>query len=74
MLMLNLLRNRFEIILESKESKMGYFSNLATEVESALFDGAAVAEIALRFNLSEEQVRAYIEQLEDADQDPYDWD
>ena len=53
---------------------MGYFSNLAVDVESALFDGATVAEIADRFNLSEEQVEAYIEQLEEDDREPYDWD
>lgn len=53
---------------------MGYFSNLAVDVESALFDGATVAEIAERFNLSEAQVRAYIEQLEEDDREPYDWD
>ena len=53
---------------------MGYFSNLAVDVESALFDGATVTEIADRFDLSEEQVRAYIEQLEEDDREPYDWD
>jgi DNA-binding NarL/FixJ family response regulator len=53
---------------------MGYFSNLAVDVESALFDGATVVEIADRFNLSEEQVEAYIEQLEEDDREPYDWD
>ena len=53
---------------------MGYFANLAIEIEEALCEGATVAQIALRFNLSEEQVEAYIEQLEEADREPYDWD
>ena len=53
---------------------MGYFSNLAIEVESALFEGATVAEIAERFNLSVLAVEAYIAQLEDADHDPYGYD
>ena len=53
---------------------MGYFSNLATEIESALFDGATVTQISNRFNLSEEQVEAYIEQLEEDYREPYDWD
>jgi DNA-binding NarL/FixJ family response regulator len=53
---------------------MGYFSNLATEVESALFEGATVGQVAERFNLSVPAVEAYIAQLEDADHDPYDWD
>lgn len=49
---------------------MGYFSNLAVEIEEALFEGASVEQIAKRFNLSEQQVRLYIEQLEEADRDP----
>jgi len=50
---------------------MGYFSNLAIEVEEALCEGATVQQIAERFDMSEAQVRAYIEQLESADRDPY---
>lgn len=50
---------------------MGYFSNLAIEVEEALCEGATVQQIAERFDMSEAQVRAYIEQLEQADRDPY---
>jgi DNA-binding NarL/FixJ family response regulator len=49
---------------------MGYFSNLAIDVEEALAKGATVKQIAERFNLSEEQVLAYAEQLESADRDP----
>lgn len=52
---------------------MGYFANLAIEIEEALFDGATVAQIAERFNISEAQVRAYIEELEEADREPYAW-
>jgi DNA-binding NarL/FixJ family response regulator len=48
---------------------MGYFSNLAIEIETALCEGATVAQIAEHFNLSPEQVTAYIEQLESADRD-----
>lgn len=50
---------------------MGYFANLAIEIEEALFDGATVPEIAERFNISEAQVLAYIQDLEEADRDPY---
>lgn len=53
---------------------MGYFSNLAIEVEEALCEGATVKQIAERFNLSEAQVLAYIEQLEQADRDPVELD
>lgn len=49
---------------------MGYFANLAIEIEEALFEGATVEQIAERFNLSVPQVKAYIEQLEQADRDP----
>ena len=49
---------------------MGYFSNLAIEIEEALFEGATVEQIAKRFNLSMPAVNAYIEQLEQADRDP----
>lgn len=49
---------------------MGYFSNLAVEIEEALFKGATVEQIAGRFNISEEQVKDYVQQLEQADRDP----
>lgn len=52
---------------------MGYFSNLAIEVEEALCEGATVPQIAQKFNMSEAQVQAYIEQLESADRDPYEF-
>jgi DNA-binding NarL/FixJ family response regulator len=53
---------------------MGYFSDLAIDIEEALFDGATVEQIADRFNLSVPAVKAYIEQLEEADRKPYVWD
>ena len=53
---------------------MGYFSNLAVEIEEALFEGATVEQIAERFNLSVPQVRAFMEQMEEADREPYAWD
>ena len=53
---------------------MGYFSNLAIDIEQALFEGATVAQIAERFNLSVPAVKAYIEQLEQVDREPYAWD
>lgn len=49
---------------------MGYFSNLAIEIEEAFSQGATVKQIAGRFDLSEAQVQDYIEQLESADRDP----
>jgi len=49
---------------------MGYFSRLATDVEEMLCQGATVAEIAARLNISEAQVQDYVEQLESADRDP----
>lgn len=49
---------------------MGYFSRQATDVEEMLCEGATVAEIAVKLNISEAQVRDYIEQLESADRDP----
>lgn len=49
---------------------MGYFSNLALEIEEALCDGATVKQIAGKFNISEAEVKAVIEQLEDCDRDP----
>ena len=50
---------------------MGYFSNLAIDIEEALFQGATVEQIAERFNLSVPAVMAYIEQLEQADLEFY---
>ena len=49
---------------------MGYFSNLAIDVEEALAQGATVQQVAERFNLSEAEVLVYVEQLEQADRDP----
>lgn len=53
---------------------MGFMSEMAIEVEEMLFDGATHQEIAKRFNISLEQVEAFIEELESADRDPYEWD
>lgn len=53
---------------------MGYFSQLAIDVEEALFEGATREEIAKKFNLSLAQVDAYIEELESADRDTFDYD
>ena len=52
---------------------MGYFSNLAMDIEQALCEGATVEQIAERFNLSVPAVNAYIEQLEQCDRDPLSW-
>lgn len=51
---------------------MGYFSNLAIDIETALCEGATAEQIAEKFNISEQQVKACIKQLEDADRDPVD--
>ena len=48
---------------------MGYFSQQALDVEDMLFEGATVAEIAETMNISVEQVQAYVQQLEDSDQE-----
>ena len=53
---------------------MGYFSNLAIDIEEALCEGATVEQIAERFNLSVPAVNAYIEQLEEVDREPLAWD
>jgi len=53
---------------------MGYFSNLAVEIEEAVFDGATAEQIAARFNLTVGEVRAFIEQMEESDREPYAWD
>jgi DNA-binding NarL/FixJ family response regulator len=52
---------------------MGYFSRLATDVEELLCEGATVAEISVKLNISEAQVQEYIKQLESADRDPWEW-
>jgi hypothetical protein len=53
---------------------MGYFSQLALDVEELLFDGATVQEIAGKLNISEAQVEACIKDLEEADCDPGEMD
>lgn len=53
---------------------MGYFSNLAIDIEEALFQGATVEQIAQRLNLSVSEVQAYIEQMQESDREPYAWD
>ena len=53
---------------------MGYFATVAIDIEEALFEGATVEQIAERFTLSVPAVRAYIEQLEERDREPYAWD
>lgn len=49
---------------------MGYFSNLAIDIEEAISLGATVAQIAGQFNISEAEVNDYIEHLDQADRDP----
>jgi len=56
--------------VNNKERTVGYFSELAGEVEELLFRGVATADIAEHLNMSVEQVEAYIQQLEDADRKP----
>jgi transcription initiation factor IIE alpha subunit len=46
---------------------MGFFSQLAIDVEEMLFEGATEQEIAQKLNISVEQVRECILQLEEAD-------
>ena len=48
---------------------MGYFSRLAGEIEEALCEGMPIADIAEKFNISEEQVQAYIAEMESAHRD-----
>ena len=50
---------------------MGYFSNLAIDVEEALAKGATVEQIATRFDLSVEDIQGLIQQLGDADREVY---
>jgi uncharacterized protein (DUF433 family) len=49
---------------------MGYFSNLAIDIEEELALGATVEQIAQRFDLKPEQVQDCIKQLDQADRDP----
>lgn len=53
---------------------MGYFSNLAVDIEEAVFEGATVEQIAERFNVTIAEVKAVIEMMEEADREPYAWD
>ena len=48
---------------------MGYFSQLALDIEEMLFEGASEAEIAQKLNLSVEEVQEQIAMLEEADYD-----
>ena len=48
---------------------MGYFSQLALDIEEMLFEGASTVEIAQKLNLSVEEVEAQIALLEEADVD-----
>ena len=57
-----------------RSNSIGYFKNLAIDIEEALYHGATVAQIARHFNITEQEVRAYIEQLQEADREPYAWD
>ena len=49
---------------------MGYFSNLAIEVEEALWRGATVEQIARAFGITDEEVREIARQMDEADHDP----
>jgi len=49
---------------------MGYFSNLALDIEEAFCQGATVDQLARQFNLSREDVREFIDQLDECDRDP----
>lgn len=48
---------------------MGYFSQLALDIEELLFEGASEAEIAQKLNISIEEVEEQIALLEEADYD-----
>jgi uncharacterized protein (DUF433 family) len=50
---------------------MGYFSNLAIDIEEALAKGATVEQIAARFDLSVEDIQGLIQQLGEADREVY---
>lgn len=49
---------------------MGYFSNLAIEIEEAWTKGATVEQIADRFDMDPVEVQAVIDFLSEADRDP----
>ena len=53
---------------------MGYFSNLAVEIEEAVYEGATAGQIAKRLDLPVEDVVQFIEDMNEADRDPYAWD
>lgn len=48
---------------------MGYFSQLALDVEEMLFEGATEAEIAKKLNITIEEVEVQVALLEEADVD-----
>ena len=50
---------------------MGYFSNLAIDIEEALGKGATAEQIATRFDLPVEDIQVLIQQLDDADREVY---
>ena len=53
---------------------MGYFSQLALDIEEMLFEGATHAEIAKALNISVEEVEAQVAMLEEAEFEPEEWD
>ena len=53
---------------------MGYFSQLALDIEEMLFDGMTEAEIAEKLNLSLEEVEEQIALLEESDIVPDEYD
>jgi len=53
---------------------MGYFSQLALDVEEMLFEGATPKQIAEKLNISVAQVEKCIADLETADYDPPEMD
>jgi hypothetical protein len=50
---------------------MGYFSNLAIDIEEALGKGATAEQVAIRFDLPVEDIQDLIQQLDDADREVY---
>ena len=50
---------------------MGYFSNLAIDIEEALVKGATVEQVATRFDLPVEDIQSLIQQLDEADREVY---
>lgn len=53
---------------------MGYFSNLAIEVVEARAQGATIQQLAQRFEMSESDVEAVLEMMDEADCDPVPFD